>query len=464
MVLCLSRSFVSAQTVLTTRQINEDLDQLVEELEGRAAYLTVNSPDYRGAIEAVRDRAAGGMELLAFSTEIRRVLGLLIDSHAGVRGFGWPEDARTLPFNIIPVDGHHVAVQNDHSAFVDDRYPYIREIDGIEITEWLGNASQILPKGSKAYLEFYSTWMLRNIQFFRALKGMETKAEVEIRLESKDGKEAAKKRLDLVAGQGGLSPWPDRSTKIIENNVAYMRITSWSPGVEEEFDTWMERFKSTEGLIIDLRGNTGGNRNTFKGLFPYFRSETDPPVVGNAVKLRLNEEFTSLDLLTLRLMRPYDWDGWNPAERNAIAEFRESFQPEWTVPVNGFSDWHYWVLSRQSNPKAYHYENPVVFLMDRGSFSATDVVLASVKGLENITLMGTPSGGGSGAAFATTLVNSGLQVQLSSMVSFQKNGSLIDSRGIEPDIHVEPFPEFYVAGGRDVVLERAIELITNHHR
>jgi hypothetical protein len=54
------------------------------------------------------------------------------------------------------------------------------------------------------------------------------------------------------------------------------------------------------------------------------------------------------------------------------------------------------------------------------SFSAADVVLSSVKGFRNVTLVGLPGGGGSGAARFSKLINSRLTVALSSMASFQR--------------------------------------------
>jgi C-terminal processing protease CtpA/Prc len=54
---------------------------------------------------------------------------------------------------------------------------------------------------------------------------------------------------------------------------------------------------------------------------------------------------------------------------------------------------------------------------------------------------------------------SSLSMTLASMASFQKTGQLYDTRGVQPDVVVDPAPAFFLEGGRDTVLERAIGMI-----
>jgi C-terminal processing protease CtpA/Prc len=159
-------------------------------------------------------------------------------------------------------------------------------------------------------------------------------------------------------------------------------------------------------------------------------------------------------------MHPQEWQGWTLAEQIAIAEFMETFEPEWEVPQGEFSDWHFWVLSKATKPQTYYFDRPIVFLMDRRDYSASDVILSSVKGIPNVTLLGAPSGGMSGAVVDSVLQHSEINLRLSSMASFQNTGRLFDGVGVEPDIHLEPEPEYYLVGGPDAVLERAIQIIT----
>jgi C-terminal processing protease CtpA/Prc len=113
------------------------------------------------------------------------------------------------------------------------------------------------------------------------------------------------------------------------------------------------------------------------------------------------------------------------------------------------------VLERDTNPKAWHYARPVTVLMDGGCFSATDVFLGAFKGWRGVTLIGSPSGGGSGRTRGYRLPHSGLELRLSSMASFQPNGKLYDGNGIEPDVLLLPAPRFFTSG-EDRILVRCL--------
>ncbi|MFC2141127.1 hypothetical protein ACFLQP_02400 [Acidobacteriota bacterium] len=82
--------------------------------------------------------------------------------------------------------------------------------------------------------------------------------------------------------------------------------------------------------------------------------------------------------------------------------------------------------------------------------------------MPNVTLVGSSSGGGSGAAISTNLTNSQFKLRLSSMASFQSSGKLFDSRGVDPDIFMEPVPEHFLENGPDHILDLAIQIISNN--
>lgn len=143
---------------------------------------------------------------------------------------------------------------------------------------------------------------------------------------------------------------------------------------------------------------------------------------------------------------------------HAVAEFEKTFRPEWDPPKSQFSDWHYMALNRLAEAHAYHYTKPVVLLMNAKCFSATDIFLAGLKGMKNVTLLGTPSGGGSARSQRVDLGETPYRLRLGSMASFQANGKLFDGNGVRPDVVLEPVPEYHI-GGRDNALEEALEWI-----
>ena len=221
-------------------------------------------------------------------------------------------------------------------------------------------------------------------------------------------------------------------------------------------DAAMEGFRKTNGLVLDVRGNGGGTRDALKALLPYFMDPEAGPQVVNAGALRLAPGATpdaDGGYLSNRSMYPLGWPRWTKGERRAVARFQRTFQPAWTLPEGMFSEWHYMVLSPS---KVFYYRRPVVVLMDTGCFSATDIFLGAFAQQPGVTLMGTPSGGGSGRSRSITLVESGLRLRLSSMASFQPTGALYDGVGIQPDVLVPSAPKDFLQGGGDTSLEVAI--------
>ncbi|MHC4137953.1 MAG: S41 family peptidase [Planctomycetota bacterium] len=107
-------------------------------------------------------------------------------------------------------------------------------------------------------------------------------------------------------------------------------------------------------------------------------------------------------------------------------------------------------------PPASYYGRPVVVLMDVFCFSATDIFLGALDGLRNVTLLGVPSGGGSGRSQAVRLRHSGFDVRVSSMASFQPDGKLYDGNGVAPDVLVEPQATDWI-GRTDTMLEAALK-------
>jgi C-terminal processing protease CtpA/Prc len=103
-------------------------------------------------------------------------------------------------------------------------------------------------------------------------------------------------------------------------------------------------------------------------------------------------------------------------------------------------------------------DRPVVVLMDESCFSATDIFLGAMRLMPNVTLMGLPSGGGSGRSRDFVLPNSRLTVVISTMASFQPSGQLYDGIGIVPTV-VVPRTLEGVATGQDTQMASAVRYL-----
>jgi hypothetical protein len=441
---------------LTPGRVSEDVDQFEAELEGRFAYLRTNDADYKSAIQTLRQRAASGMTVHELGVELKKVIALFIDGHAGIGGAGEPSGY--LPFGMEAIGERFVALQPDRLGFVDPLHPYVRAIDGRTIADWRRALQVVLPRGSPQLLTVLTLRYLQYLQYARELTGLERASIVPVELESEDRTTSVSLSLALAEESLLLPTWPELPSRILEENVGYLRIRGWNEAAFAEVATWMPRFAGARGLIVDIRQNGGGTRNVLWDMYPYFVSVSDPPRVAGVAKYRLYPAFGP-DHLESRHMHPLSWSGWGSAERAAITELMAQFEPEWQPPEAEFSEWHFWVLTKASNPQAFHFEGPIVFLMDQWCLSASDVILSAVKDMPNVTLVGEPSGGTSGAFVETTLANSGLALRLSSMASFQRTGQLYDGHGVQPDVAAAAVPEHFLRDGPDPVLALAIELV-----
>jgi C-terminal processing protease CtpA/Prc len=249
-----------------------------------------------------------------------------------------------------------------------------------------------------------------------------------------------------------------KGSALLPGDIGYLRISAMRDWQAGEIDRWMNHFRDADGLIVDVRGNGGGSRDALRALFPYLMGEDDRPWVMNIGKFRLHED-REPHHMTRRFMYAADSVHWAAAERESIDEFMASWQPEWVPPAGKFSVWHFMVMSRRINPGSYHFDRPVVVLLDYSCFSATDIFVSAFKGWPNVTLVGTPSGGGSALSETFVLSNSHLRIRHASMASFQRSGRLHDGNGTKPDIRVEPDPEFFLKHGRDNQLDLALELL-----
>jgi C-terminal processing protease CtpA/Prc len=255
--------------------------------------------------------------------------------------------------------------------------------------------------------------------------------------------------------------WPRTQTRVFDGNVGYLRLEQMrgDPEFLDALDAAMHSIRGTAGLVIDVRGNGGGTRDALHRLAPYFLPANGAPVVGNVAAALIDRARPRApEALADRGLWQADWEGWSDAQRAAITAFARGFKPSWKLPEGKFSPWHFLVMDRGDNPKAFEYGKKVIVLIDRGCFSATDVFAAALRALPNVTLVGEATSGGSGRAQACALPKSGVRLQLSSMASFRPDGVLFEGNGVVPDVAVLLQPGDLV-GATDEALAKARELL-----
>ncbi len=195
--------------------------------------------------------------------------------------------------------------------------------------------------------------------------------------------------------------------RVLDDNIGYIRCESFSTGIGEgNLDDVLTYLMLCRGLIIDIRNNGGGDLTTaerFAGRFVhektlvgYMQHKTGP---GHA-------DFSSLE-------------------------------PQYLSPSSNIR-WH----------------KPVCVLTNRSVYSAANAFAVWMHSLPDVTLVGDPTGGGSGMPMSNSLPN-GWAVRYSACPMYDKDRQHTEF-GITPDVPCQ-LDESLVT---DKIIETARALLT----
>lgn len=195
---------------------------------------------------------------------------------------------------------------------------------------------------------------------------------------------------------------PTVNQKMLDNNIGYIQITEFDTVTLDQFTEALAvcRGSGMKGLILDLRGNPGGNLNTVcdiareilpKGLIVYTEDK--------------NGKRTE-----------YTCDGTN------------------------------------------QIKDPLVVLVDSGSASASEILAGAIKDYGIGTLVGTTTFG-KGIVQRIISLSDGSAVKLTVSNYYTPNGNNIHKIGIAPDIEEKFDGEAYYNDGVDNQLNKAIEVM-----
>jgi hypothetical protein len=443
--------------VLEPEQLHRALADFKAAVDERWSYRQANQADFASAVDALRKRIDAGISPGDLGIELQKIIALGIDGHAEVSGYVLPSQGY-LPFLVEPDGQRFVAFRSDRTGFLADGFPYLTKIDGKAVADWCEAAAVLVPKGSPQYVRWQCLRLLRDLDYLRGVLGVRESNSVQVELVAANGKDRKTATLPVAKRPPAYGRWPRAGSALLDGKIGYLRLPEMDAATSvQEIKKWMPEFRNTAGLVVDVRDNGGGSRDALLLLYSYLAAPGDTPRVVSSAAYRLHEQHKA-DHLAPRFMYRADAKEWAEEERRAIGQFVKTFSPEWQPPKGEFSDWHYLVLSRVDNPDVYQYTKPVVVLMNAKCFSATDIFLAGLNGMTNVTLLGSPSGGGSARSQRVVLGETPLTLRIGSMASFQADGKLFDGHGVHPDVLVEPAPEYYI-GGEDSMLTEALKWI-----
>jgi len=485
-IFTLSCKAQSEAEYLSKAQIEKDLAIVDDILQNKSSYQGLNGYDYRVDFEnylnTVTDKKISQFD---FGLFLSKTIGKIGDRHSFIKDYDI-RDSLYLTLAFAPFKDKVLVVdfQRDikEYKFWNSEFPYLQSINNIPIQE-------ILPKihigEILAPKDTYATNAVRDLRdietIFRTLK-IELPNPLPITLSDDKGN---KKEISvkLVDGKNRATLWDDRFFKItyrvkkekyndtnfikrffsLNNNVGYIQIGEMiekesCPAFFEYLNEFMTKAEKSDAIIVDVRDNGGGTRDLIQELAGYF-IHPDSIYVVNATKQRgklsLDKELKER-LQSRYLLSRNDLD---IKEQNEVDKFMYSFEPMYDLSKEKFSAFHYYILNGQKITKGkFHYNKPIYILANERSFSAASVLVSVFKDLPNIKIVGVNTDGSSGNSERFELPNSELRGKISTMVSFQKNGKILDGIGTEPDIKIErSLDQIFLK--EDYQLNRLLEII-----
>lgn len=186
---------------------------------------------------------------------------------------------------------------------------------------------------------------------------------------------------------------------ILDDNIGYVRCESFEEGIGDgNVSSMLNAMATCNGLIIDVRGNGGGQLTKAQTLASHFTNNT--LLVGYV--------------------------------SHKTGKGRNDFSTPKAVYLDPASDGIRW-------------QKPVVVLTNRAVYSAANDFVKCMKQCPNVTIMGDQTGGGSGMPFNSELPN-GWQVRYSAVIFYDRDMKHTEF-GIQPDIMVE-------MSGADIALKK----------
>lgn len=219
-----------------------------------------------------------------------------------------------------------------------------------------------------------------------------------------------------------LAIYPQLGFTVLDHNIGLLTIPHFqNTQTTEFFDSVFPAICNTDALIIDLRGNGGGN----SGFANYIASHLiDKPI--------------STAAWTTRIYKPA-FASWGQ-EEDTYQSLQGSLMP--------IAD-------------ATPYSRPVVLLTDRGTFSAAEDFTALLKSAGRVTQIGTVTGGSTGNGVRPSLTSNGtITANICSKHDLAPDGTEFVGIGLIPDITVEENAASYFDPVKDDVIEAAIRHLT----
>jgi len=464
-VFLLSAPIYAQNTTLSRQQVKEDLAAATKILNENSSYVYLNGYDFNGDFRAYLQNLKDATSVEDLGLFLTKATGKIGDRHLSVTGYR-VDDSVFLPFIFAPLD-QKVAVitlnQSKQPELANPQFPYLKKVEGIPINDFL---AKVYPKDIKAPKDAFFTRAVRelcNIEKIYVGLGRSVPKEITLTLTDENFRKDIDIQIKPVNREARLPRWEEdlanqysrakdedfNKPEIIDSlfelkdYLAYIKIPRMigkdeAPLLFEHLNSFMRTIKNdSKALIIDVRENGGGTRDITYELAK-FLIPPDSVYVVNVAKQRGKLPLAKDYLARLHHRRLFSYSELDRDEQKSVSRFLKTFRPMYKLDDKKYSEYYFGSFNgrKLSTPDSY-YNKPIYILANERTFSAASVFVAVFKGIRNIKTVGVNTDGSSGNSENFTLPNSKLQLKISTMVSFQKNGKTLDGIGTEPDVKIE---------------------------
>lgn len=197
--------------------------------------------------------------------------------------------------------------------------------------------------------------------------------------------------------------------RILNDGIGYIRYESFSDPIGDGgLDDALIHMMLCQGLIIDIRGNGGG-------------------------------ELTYADMLAARFCNSKTLVGYLQHKTGKGHNDFSELKPRYLEPSSGI-----------------RWQKPVCLLTNRHVYSAANEFAMYMRAMPNVKIVGDHTGGGAGMPFSSSLPN-GWVVRFSAVPSYDVNKQSIEF-GIDPDYKIDMTDSDF-AKGEDTIIEFARRLL-----
>lgn len=450
---------------LSKLQIRQDLEFLGQILNNKSSYAYLNGYNFNKDFESYQRVLNNETKLQDFGLFLAQTLGKIGDRHASVKDYEI-RDSLFLPFIYAP-EGHKVLVLNRNTdkklELLHSKFPYLKKVGEIPIDNFL---QKILPEELTAPRQTYFTRAVRKLRDIQKIYNVLDKtlpSEIKLTLSDSSFKNDTVLVVSPIGRTKRSSYWDDeferkyilfkdedynkeenlRQLFDIKDQIGYVHIPSMvsrddAPLLFEKINSFMNSIqKDSKALIVDVRSNGGGTRDIIYEFSKYF-VHPDSVYVVNATKQRAQIPLSKEDIESLHSRSLFSFSELDKNEQKSVQYFLKGFKPMYELDYKKYSDYYFGVLNgKKIANKSLYYNKPIYILANEKSFSAASVFVAAFKNIPNIRVVGITTDGSSGNSDRFELPNSQLRIKISTMVSFQKDGKILDGLGTEPDIRIE---------------------------